>query len=120
MAHFAKLDENNVVIDIQRVHNNELLIDGVESESKGIEFLQSLLGGTWVQTSYNNNFRKRYAMIDGTYDAARDVFINPKPLPSFVFNETTLDWEPPTPMPTEGGPWMWVEADLNWQVIPTE
>jgi hypothetical protein len=117
MAHFAQLDENNVVIDIQRVHNNELLVDGIESEAKGIEFLQSLLGGKWIQTSYNNNIRLRYASIGGTYDATRDIFINPKPFPSFIFNETTLDWEAPTPRPTEDGLWVWVENDLNWQIL---
>lgn len=118
MAHFAKLDDNNVVLDIQRVHNNELLVDGVESEAKGIEFLQSLFGGRWVQTSYNNNMRLRYAVIGGTYDAERDVFINPKRFPSFVFNETTLDWEEPVPFPTEGGPWVWSEEQVNWVPAP--
>ena len=73
MAHFAQLDENNFVTQVIVVHNNELLDEsGVEQESKGIVFCQSLLGGNWVQTSYNNNFRKNYAGIGFTYDSNKE------------------------------------------------
>ena len=73
MAHFAQLDENNFVTQVIVVHNNELLDEsGVEQESKGIAFCQSLLGGNWVQTSYNNNFRKNYAGIGFTYDSNKE------------------------------------------------
>lgn len=77
MAHFAKLDDNNVVLEVHCVHNNELLVDGVESEAKGIEFLIAWSGGytNWKQTSYNHNFRKTFAGIGFTYDAERDAFI---------------------------------------------
>jgi hypothetical protein len=88
MAHFAELDENNIVKQVIVVHNNELLVDGVESEAKGIEFCQSLFGGTWVQTSYNNNFRKTFAGIGMLYDHIRDAFIAPK---ANCHNEETLD-----------------------------
>jgi hypothetical protein len=79
VAHFAQLDNNNVVTQIIVVHNNELGLP--ESEAKGIEFCQSLFGADtkWVQTSYNNNFRGRFAGVGDTYDAINDVFIPPSP-----------------------------------------
>jgi hypothetical protein len=79
MAHFAQLDENNVVIHVSVVHNNELLDNGVESEAKGIAFCQSLFGGNWIQTSYTGSKRKNYAGVGFTYDAQRDAFIPPRP-----------------------------------------
>lgn len=83
MAHFAQLDENNVVTQVIVVHNNELIDEnGNESEAKGIAFCQSLFGANtrWVQTSYNANFRGSYAGIGFTYDANSDTFV-PPPLP---------------------------------------
>jgi hypothetical protein len=77
MAHFAELDENNIVKQVIVVHNDELLVDGIESEAKGIEFCQSLFGGNWIQTSYNSNFRGKYAAIGCTYDPVNDVFVSP-------------------------------------------
>lgn len=74
MAHFAELDENNIVTRVIVVDNNELLVDGVESEQKGIEFCVNLFGGTWIQTSYNNNFRGIFAGIGMTYDPALNEF----------------------------------------------
>lgn len=93
MAHFAELDENNVVKQVIVVNNNELLDNGVESEAKGIAFCQSLFGGIWVQTSYNGNIRKNYAGIGFTYDSIRDAFIPPKPEGDWVLNEETCLWE---------------------------
>ena len=94
MAHFAKLDETNTVTKVIVVHNNELLDNGVESESKGIAFCQSLFGGNWVQTSYNGNFRKNYADIGYMYDPIRDAFIPPKPEEgNWILNENTCIWE---------------------------
>lgn len=80
MAHFAKLDENNVVTEVIVVHNNELMENGVESEAKGISFCKSLFGQDtrWVQTSYNGNFRGTYAGIGYTFDAANNVFVAPQ------------------------------------------
>jgi hypothetical protein len=80
MAHFAELDETNTVKQVIAVHNNELLDEnGNESEQKGIDFCVNLLGGTWIQTSYNANFRGKYAGIGYTYDAVNDVFVAPEP-----------------------------------------
>ena len=76
MAHFAELDENNIVTNIIVVHNNELLDEnGNESEQLGIDFCVAHFGGTWIQTSYNANFRKNYASAGFTYDPIADVFI---------------------------------------------
>jgi hypothetical protein len=112
MAHFAELDENNIVKQVIVVNNNELLVDGVESEDKGIVFCQSLFGGNWKQTSYNGNIRKQYAGIGYTYDPVADVFIAPQPFLSWSL-DANHDWQPPTPMPTEGF-WQWDEATLSW------
>ena len=117
MAHFAKLNENNMVVDVNVVHNNELLDEnGQESEAKGIEFLISWSGGynKWKQTSYNGNIRKNYAGIGYTYDSVRDAFIPPKPFSSWSLNETTCLWESPTPMPTDGKRYGWDEATTSW------
>ena len=79
MAHFAQLDNNNVVIQIIVVHNNELLDqDGNEIEQKGIDFCKSLFGQDtqWVQTSYNGSFRAKYAATDDIYDEINDIFIS--------------------------------------------
>lgn len=120
MAHFAKLDGNNVVIDVNSVHNNELLDEnGQESEAKGIQFLTEWSGGysNWKQTSYNGNMRKNYAGIGYTYDAGRDAFIAPKPFPSWVLDEETCQWEAPTPCPVDGTPYVWDEATTSW-IVP--
>ena len=115
MAHFAELDENNVVTQVVVVHNNELLDNGVESESKGIDFLESLYGhDRWRQTSYNATIRKNYAGIGFTYDADRDAFIPPQPFASWTLSETTCRWEPPVPMPTDGKAYRWDEDSLTW------
>ena len=115
MAHFAKIN-NGKVEQVIVVHNNELLVDGVETESKGAEFCANLFGGEWVQTSYNGNIRKQYAGIGYTYDAVNDVFICPQPYGSWTLDEN-FDWQPPTPMPSSGGPYRWSEEDLEWVAI---
>jgi hypothetical protein len=93
MAYFAKLDENNVVLEVHVVHNNELLVEGVESEAKGVEFLNGLFGDSnWKQTSYNATIRKNAAGIGYTYDPDRDAFIPPQPGDSYVLDEQTCQW----------------------------
>jgi hypothetical protein len=95
MAHFAELDETNTVKQVIVVHNNELLDEnGNESEQKGIDFCVNLLGGTWIQTSYNKNFRFNYAAEGMIYDPIRDVFMHKKPVDGeWQLNESTLLWE---------------------------
>lgn len=115
MAHFAELDENNVVLRVIVVNNNETIdADGVEKEAIGVAFCEKLLGGTWKQTSYNGNMRKNYAGIGFTYDAQRDAFIPPKPYNSWTLNENTCLWEPPVPYPQDGGPYHWDEETTSW------
>ena len=117
MAHFAKLDENNVVTQVIVVHNNELMDNGQESEAKGVAFCQSLFGGNWKQTSYNGKIRKNYAGIGYTYDPDRDAFISPKPFNSWLLNETTCQWESPNPYPTDGKRYYWDETTSSWKVM---
>lgn len=93
MAHFAKVNENNIVEQVIVVNNTELLdADGVEQESLGTAFCQNLFGGTWKQTSYNGNMRKNFAGIGYTYDSGRDAFISPQPEGNYVLDETTCLW----------------------------
>ena len=120
MAHFAELDETNTVKKVIVVHNNELLVDGIESETKGIEFCQSLFGGNWIQTSYNATIRKNYAGTGCIYDPVRDAFIPPKPFESWILNEDTCQWEVPLPYPTDGKEYIWDEPTINWIEVPTE
>jgi hypothetical protein len=114
MAHFAEIS-NDIVTRVLVVHNNELLVDGVEVEQKGIDFLNNLLGGTWVQTSYNNRIRKQYAGTGYTYDSVADVFIVPQPYASWTL-DSNHDWQPPTPKPE--GSFIWDEESLSWLPVP--
>lgn len=122
MAHFARL-ESNLVTEVIVVHNNELLVDGVESEAKGIEFCQSLFGGEWKQTSYNGTIRKNYAGVGYIYDEDRDAFIGPKPFESWVLNEDTCRWKAPTPYPTvdskDPKDYRWDEPTVSWVEVET-
>ena len=116
MAHFAQLDENNVVTQVIVVANDELLLDGVENETKGITFCKSLLGDDtrWVQTSYNGNIRKNYAGIGYTYDPVADHFFAPQPYPSWTL-DADAKWQAPTPRPVEEGKFFtWDEPTLSW------
>jgi hypothetical protein len=106
MAHFAEINNNNTVVRVLVVDNS--------LEHRGADFLANELGfgGTWIQTSYNNNIRKQYAGIGYTYDVINDVFITPQPFASWSLDKN-FDWQPPTPMPTEGN-WYWDEPTLSW------
>ena len=119
MASFAKIGLNNKVIEVLSVHNNELLdSNGVEQEVNGIDFLTKLTGWSiWVQTSYNNNFRKNHAGIGYTYDEDRDAFIPPKPFNSWILNEDICLWEAPVAYPDDGERYTWNETNLNWEII---
>jgi hypothetical protein len=98
MAHFCRLDENNIVTQVIVVANEDTSdSNGVEVEEIGVAFCKKLLGADtrWVQTSYNNNFRVRYAGIGYSFSEELDAFIPPKPFESWVLNEETADWESP-------------------------
>lgn len=113
MAHFAELDEHNTVIQIIAVNNNELLVDGIENEERGIQFCNSIKIGRWIQTSYNATIRKRPAFVGGTYNAETDEFIEPQPFPSWKLDSNN-DWQPPKPLPALDGQWIWDESIQEW------
>jgi hypothetical protein len=119
MAHFATLNESNIVIRVEVVNNNVILDDDdAEQEQLGIDFLISLYGaGNYKQTSYNGSIRKNYAGIGYTYDSERDAFIPPKVSENWPLNNTTCLWEPPIAYPDDGKIYQWDEdayqADNN-------
>lgn len=118
MAHFAQLNDNNIVTQVIVVANDELLLDGVESEIKGILFCKSLFGEDtkWKQTSYNSTIRKNYAGIGYTYDAANDYFFAPQPYPSWTL-DADARWQPPVAMPTDDKMYSWNEETLSWDEV---
>jgi len=116
MAHFAEI-VNGLVARVIVVSNADTASNGVENEAIGAAFCHNLLGGDWVQTSYNGNMRFNYAGIGFTYDAVRDAFIAPKPFASWVLNEATCKWEAPMPIPLEGVMYIWDEATVSW-ILP--
>lgn len=120
MAHFAELDDNNVVKRVVVINNEDTCDEnGNEVESIGVSFCQNLFGGgRWLQTSYNGKLRKRYAGMGYTYDANYDAFIPPKPYPSWIFDEPNLSWTSPVPLPTDDMPYDWDEATTSW--VPTK
>ena len=112
MAHFAEI-VNDIVARVIVVSDADTASNGVEDGAIGAAFCHNLLGGEWVQTSYNGNIRKNYAGIGCTYDKARDAFIAPKPFASWVLDEATCRWGAPVPYPATGE-WRWDEATLSW------
>lgn len=120
MAHFAQLNKDNVVLQVVVV-NNAVLLDenGNEQEQLGIDHCVNTFGGTWIQCSYNQNFRKNFPGMRFTYDADRDAFIEPKRFDSWILNEDTCQWEAPTPKP-DGGygfHYEWDEESVQWKKI---
>tara|TARA_B100000929_G_scaffold288951_1_gene278474 strand:+ start:371 stop:751 length:381 start_codon:yes stop_codon:yes gene_type:complete len=116
MANFAKMDENNLVVDVIKIHNNDLLDEnGEESEALGIAFCKSLFGEDteWIQTSWNHNVRGSFAGIGWSYNSELDIFCEPLPFPSWTNNELTGRPEAPVPFPSEGE-WIWNEEEQKW------
>lgn len=120
MAHWAEIDSDNIVTRVLVV---------ADDKEDGQKFLAEDLGlgGTWKKTSYNTlggvhalggtPFRKNFAGIGFTYDAARDAFIAPKPFASWSLNEDSCIWEAPTPMPTDGKIYIWNEETTSWDEV---
>lgn len=109
MAHYAFLDENNVVTEVIPGIDETELIEGVHPEIWYGQFR----GQRCVRTSYNNRIRKQYAGIGYTYDETADVFVAPPPFPSWALDENH-DWQPPIPYPTSEGMWYWDEPNHKW------
>lgn len=119
MAHFAKLDNDNKVIEVHTVANAAL--DSANEEQSGIAFLIEWSSGytNWRQTSYNGKIRKRYAGVGYFYDQNLDAFITPKPYDSWIFNDISCDWEAPVAYPNNGQHYYWNEENLEWiEFIP--
>ena len=120
MAHFAELDENNVVLQVIVVHNNELIVEGQELEYKGIDFCESLFGHrNWVQTSYNGNMRHNFAGQGYIYDKVNDAFYAPQPYASWSLDENFI-WQAPVPYPEDASEdkiYEWDEENLTWKVV---
>ena len=127
MAHFAELDENNIVIRVLVGDNND------PNGDEGYQWLIDNLGGTWVKTSYNAvagkrrdpetneitdepGFRKNFGQPGYTYDLQKDAFFPPKPekKESWILNEDTFLWEAPSPYPNDGFNYAWDESSLSW------
>lgn len=117
MAHFAQI-ENNQVVSVLVVSNEDIgNLPFPESEPVGAAFLTALLPGTsWKQTSYNNSFRKNYAGIGDTFDPDRNAFIAQKPYDNWVLNEDTCCWTPPIPYPLDGKGYQWIQKANAWVV----
>jgi hypothetical protein len=119
MAHFAEIDQNNIVVRVLVVAN--------ENETNGQDYLanQLNLGGTWIQTSYNTRggihlnggvaLRKNFAGVGFFYDPIRDAFIAPQPYPSWVLDDETCQWKAPVPHPADGVFYLWNEELLTWE-----
>lgn len=129
MAHYALIDNNNIVVQV---------ITGVDENITQIDTDGTKVGGSaeaweafyasrpWFaglrckRTSYNHRIRKHFAGVGYSYSESLDAFIPPQPFGSWTLNEDTCLWEPPTPYPTDGRRYLWIEDDLNWQVIEQE
>lgn len=119
MAHFAELDDNNIVLRVIVISNDEIKDEnGQENEALGIALCQKICGGgRWKQTSYNNNFRNKYAGEGEYYDESLDVFTAPQPYPSWTLSSENYAWLPPTPKPQDDNQYEWDEESLSWVLI---
>jgi hypothetical protein len=106
MAHWAEIDENNIVLRVTVGNNDEI--------DEGLSWLINNLGGTWIKTSYNGKIKKNYAGIGYTYDELLDAFIPPKPFESWLLDSDTCLWEAPIPYPEDGEMYYWDESEGAW------
>lgn len=113
MAHFAKVNKENIVENV--------LVVPDEQEHRGEEYLNELgLEGRWIQTSYNANIRRKYAGIGDEYFEAEDGFRSPSPYPSWVFNSADWNWEAPIPKPDDDNRYTWDEDSQSWILVEEE
>jgi hypothetical protein len=113
MAHYAFLDENNVVTEVIVGKDENELLDGLTPE----EWYGNFRSQRCVRTSYNGNIRKQYAGVGYTYDAAADVFIAPQPYDSWLL-DSNYDWQAPVDYPADGNQYTWDEAKQVWVEFP--
>jgi hypothetical protein len=112
MAHYAFLDNNNVVTEVITGRNEDEVVNGI---SDWETYYGEFRGQRCIRTSYNHNIRKQYAIIGGTYDSTKDEFVLPQPFVSWSLDANN-DWQPPTPKPE--GYFYWDEESLSWLAIP--
>ena len=129
MASFVEIDASNIVLRGVVLNDKDTQDEsGNDVESIGAKYLSDAFGGTWKKTSYNTYggvhnlggtpFRKNYAGIGDTYDAARDAFIEPKPFASWILDEDTCVWNAPETYPDDGKIYDWNEDTQAWEEIP--
>lgn len=116
MAHYAFLDENNLVTDVIVGLAETELIEGLDPET----WYGNFRGQVCKRTSYNGNYRKNYAGIGYAYSEELDAFVPPKPAESWVLNEETAIWEPPMDYPNDGKNYNWDETNVKWTLIEPE
>ena len=110
MAHFAKLNKDNIVIEVHVLN--------IEEEQAGIDFLTDLYGGGWWKKSFKDgSSRKNHASVGFSYDKTRDAFIPIKPFASWTLNESTCLWEPPSAYPSDGKDYRWNETTKAWDEV---
>ncbi len=113
MAHYAFLDENNIVTEVIVGVDETELIEGKDPETWYSEFR----GQACLRTSYNGNIRKNFASVGFTYDADLDAFIPPKPYESWELDSETAQWVAPIPYPTDGIVYFWNDKDADWSPV---
>lgn len=113
MAHYAFLNEHNIVTEVITGIDETELIEGLHPEI----WYGNFRGQVCKRTSYNGNYRKNYAGIGFTYDEQRDAFIAPKPFNKWILNEETCQWEAPIPYPTDGLLYVWNDNKGEWEII---
>jgi hypothetical protein len=116
MAHYAFLDDNNIVTEVIVGRDEDEVVEGI---SDWETYYGELRNQRCVRTSYNGNIRKNFAGIGFFYDDARDAFLEVQPFSSWVLNEDTCKWEPPVPYPDDGGRYGWDEDTVSWAQIDT-
>ena len=116
MAHYAFLDDNNIVTEVITGIDETELIEGLDPETWYGNFRKQVC----KRTSYNGNIRKNYAGIGFTYDPTLDAFIPPKPFDSWILDQQTFQWEPPTAYPTDDLTYFWNESEIAWQLWEPE
>lgn len=118
MAHFAEIDENNIVLRVVVINNNILLdSDNNEQEVLGAEFCVQTFGGTWKQTSFNSNIRKNFASPGYSYNSSIDAFVPPKPYDSWVLDTEIAEYVAPVDMPDNENHYKWDEVNQAWSLI---
>ena len=116
MAHYAFLDENNIVTEVITGIDETELIEGLDTET----WYGNFRGQVCKRTSYNGNYRKNYAGVGYSYDAELDAFIAPKPFNSWLLDEEACLWKAPVPYPTDGERYTWNEETVAWDLLETE